>query len=335
MAKFGKPTNLPLSVIRLDPRCQPREEGVNQEHAQEIARAIERKETIDRPHVACLQRQDRNPDNTKPDPEFYVVDGFDRLTGYSIAGRKTIPVEVKHVTSWEEVVLLACGANIGQVARRRTTADKRRAVDMALQATAGKKSDRWIADLVGVDHHTVADRRERIMPSKNGEAQERQTAGGRKIKVKVKPKKKKAKEEPAGSWRDMDVAEAISMTEDVQAALDAADVETLGQLHDKIKDGDTFGLNPGDLDSLVEQLKALMPPPAEANGKPQKGEEENRPQDIDWKHFDQLVGQVVRYTQRVARAFGVMDGPDHKTAKEKMEEFYKFVFHNWKTKLTK
>lgn len=328
MAKFGKPASLPLSVIRLDPRCQPREEGVNQEHAAEIARAIERKETIDRPHVAMLETDERNPDNTRKEPEFYLVDGFDRITGYSVAGRKNIPVEVKTVQTWGEVILLAATANIGQVARRRTNGDKRRAVDMALQATEGKKSDRWIADLVGVDHHTVADRRAKLMPSDNG--QHRESADGRKFKAKPRPAKKP--KAAAGSWRDMPV-DVIQMTDEMLAALDAEDIETLGQLHDAIKNGSTFGFKPSDLSDLVDELKAVMPPPAEADRKADK--EEEAPEQIDWKHFDQLVGQVVRYTQRVARAYGVMDDADHTKAKDMLNEFYKFTFHSWKTKLTK
>ncbi len=90
----------------------------------------------------------------------YLTDGEHRLLG-SIKAGKRIQVNSKRGTR-EEAVQAACGANVDH-GLRRTNADKREAVKLAMKTFPGK-SDRNIAKICMVNHHLVNDVRIELNP---------------------------------------------------------------------------------------------------------------------------------------------------------------------------
>ena len=60
------------------------------------------------------------------------MDGFYRVAGYKIAGYQNVPVIVRHGT-WQEARDFATSANTKHLARKRTIADKERAIRMTLE----------------------------------------------------------------------------------------------------------------------------------------------------------------------------------------------------------
>ena len=83
-----------------------------------------------------------------------LCDGFHRVHAAIRAGYETILAEIREGTM-EEAIECALRANHTN-SLRRTTADKRKSIHVALERF-GERSDRHIADLCGVDHKTVAD----------------------------------------------------------------------------------------------------------------------------------------------------------------------------------
>jgi hypothetical protein len=86
---------------------------------------------------------------------YYIVDGFHRIDAARSMGLKKIRAEVKDGTkadaAWDA---LSSNTTHGL---RRSNADKRRAVELALKNPRSRKmSARAIAEHVGVDHKTVA-----------------------------------------------------------------------------------------------------------------------------------------------------------------------------------
>lgn len=84
---------------------------------------------------------------------YWLADGYHRYHAASKLGHKLIRAEV-HKGTKEEAAWFAAGANL-QHGLRRSNADKRRAVEMALRLRP-ESSDRSIAEHCGVDHKTVA-----------------------------------------------------------------------------------------------------------------------------------------------------------------------------------
>lgn len=85
--------------------------------------------------------------------EYWVVDGLHRYHAHRRIGALSIMANVTTGTL-EDAVFAACGKNRGH-GLRRTNADKRKAVEMAI-AIRPDWSDRAIAKHVGVDHKLVA-----------------------------------------------------------------------------------------------------------------------------------------------------------------------------------
>lgn len=87
------------------------------------------------------------------DGSLVLVDGFHRLAAFRRLGRQEIPAIVRRGTM-EDAWTMAIGANVDH-GLRRTNADKRRAVWMALEHFDAR-SDRAIAEMAGVHHELVA-----------------------------------------------------------------------------------------------------------------------------------------------------------------------------------
>lgn len=84
---------------------------------------------------------------------YWVWDGLHRHHAAARAGAEAVPCHVRAGTV-EDARWLACGANRSHGVKR-TNADKRRAVEMAL-GLRPDMSDRAIAEWCGVDHKTVS-----------------------------------------------------------------------------------------------------------------------------------------------------------------------------------
>ena len=92
--------------------------------------------------------------------EYWPADGFHRLLAAKRIGRKNILADVKK-GSREDAAWAACAANQTH-GLRRTQADKRKAVEIALRLRP-EKSARVIADHCGVADHLVAEVRSRCV----------------------------------------------------------------------------------------------------------------------------------------------------------------------------
>jgi ParB-like chromosome segregation protein Spo0J len=93
---------------------------------------------------------------------YWLADGFHRLRAHQRAGLDTIQADVRGGTQ-RDALLHSVGAN-AQHGHRRTNEDKRRAIDIMLRDPEWSQwSDNDIAGRVGVDHKTVAKRREAVL----------------------------------------------------------------------------------------------------------------------------------------------------------------------------
>jgi hypothetical protein len=94
---------------------------------------------------------------------YYCADGFHRLDAHRASGRTDIACDVKAGTL-RDAILYAAGANATH-GKRRTNADKRRAIETLLRDEEWRaKSDRWIAQVVKVSDPTVGKVREELYP---------------------------------------------------------------------------------------------------------------------------------------------------------------------------
>ncbi len=144
-------TNLDLSLIVIDPELQPRE---LMDHARITQYAEDMLVGIVFPPLRVFRVSDR-------DNRYYLTSGFHRFDAGQEAGLEAMAAEVVDGT-FAEAMWDAAGSNLewdkSTEGIRRRHADKQRSVRMALQAMPGK-SDRAIAEKVGVDHKTVSKHR--------------------------------------------------------------------------------------------------------------------------------------------------------------------------------
>jgi hypothetical protein len=139
----------PIADLIVDPRCQARER-MSGETAEEYADLYRAEETLPPLEVFDV------------DGALVVVDGFHRLEAAfraagSLAGVATLPVRVVGHGPMKDAVWYALGTN-RKHGLRRTRADKRKAVTMALELD-GDRGDREIARQVGVSHTMVSNMR--------------------------------------------------------------------------------------------------------------------------------------------------------------------------------
>lgn len=148
---------LPLDSIRTDGGTQARAEmkpGVAAEYAEAIAAGAKLP-----PIVVFHDGADNWPG-----------DGFHRLEGHRLAGRKVIAAEVRPGTK-RDAILFALGANDTH-GLRRTNADKQKAITTALLDPEWSQwTDREIARRCAVDHKSVGNLRRRLAAAagSNGE----------------------------------------------------------------------------------------------------------------------------------------------------------------------
>ena len=132
-----------LDDIVLDERCQPRA-ILNSEAVQEYSDIYEAGD-VELPAL----------DVCKVGDDLLLINGFHRLAGARQADQRFVRVTVVEECDIERAAWLAASQNQG-VGVRRTSADKRQAVTVALQSDIGVESSlRDIAKHVGVHHETV------------------------------------------------------------------------------------------------------------------------------------------------------------------------------------
>lgn len=132
-----------LDEIIMDERCQPRL-ILNPDAVQEYAELYEAAEAT----LPPLDVVDVNG-------ALVLIDGFHRLAGARKAGRGFIRVKIVAVADLGRAAWLASAVNQGHGVRR-SNADKRKAVMLALESDVGQEQDsRTIAAHVGVSHTLV------------------------------------------------------------------------------------------------------------------------------------------------------------------------------------
>jgi hypothetical protein len=141
---MAKTAAVALDDIILDERCQPRA-ILNNEAVQEYA-DIYRDGAVKLPPLKVVDI----------DGSLVLLDGFHRLAGARQADQTFVRVEVVERCDIGRALWLAASMNQGHGVRR-TNADKRQAVNLALDSDIGdEQSLRTIADHVGVHHSFVA-----------------------------------------------------------------------------------------------------------------------------------------------------------------------------------
>ena len=141
---MAKTKAVDLDDIILDERCQPRA-VLNPEAVQEYA-DIYKEGEVDLP---ALEVCDVGGD-------LLLIDGFHRLAGARQADQSFIRVTVTEECDIGRAAWLASASNLG-CGVRRTNADKRQAVTIALNSDVGQEQSlRDIAENVGVHHSFVA-----------------------------------------------------------------------------------------------------------------------------------------------------------------------------------
>jgi hypothetical protein len=146
---------LNLSQISHPESMQAREDGLDPEHVDELAEAIERGDTL--PPLDVVQQG-----NT-----YWLWSGFHRLAAYQQAGVSAAEV-ASQPGDRQDAEWLAAGAN-ARHGLKRTNADKQRAVELALANPKCRgMSDRAVADHVGVSHTFVSKLRQPHQASSAG-----------------------------------------------------------------------------------------------------------------------------------------------------------------------
>lgn len=139
-----KPTKkYPYAELVLDPRCQARAE-VNADAVEDYRVAYEAKVVLPPLDVVLVEGAP------------YVVDGWHRMAGAAKAGVAWMPTTVVGTGTIDDAIHAALAANRAN-GLRRTNADKRRAVQLALDsARLGDASTRVIADHLGLSPDFVS-----------------------------------------------------------------------------------------------------------------------------------------------------------------------------------
>lgn len=137
----------PIEQILVDPRCQARA-------------AIDHATVAEYADLLRVGVSLGEVDVFDVGGELYLVDGFHRRAAHIATGSTFLVVRVVGKGTIEEAIWYATAANVAH-GLRRTNADKRRAVELALESGIGvEQSNRALAVHVGVSDKLVADVRE-------------------------------------------------------------------------------------------------------------------------------------------------------------------------------
>ncbi len=289
------------SLIQMDPEIQPREK-------------------IDLEVVRQYREEMEAGDEFPPPILFYdgerywPGDGFHRILAQE--GKEHIEADVRPGTR-KDARLFACGANATH-GLRRTNADKRRAVKMALEEM-GEESDRAIAKHCGVSQPFIG------MVRGNGDPT-RRNRNGKVITV--------ITEESTNDTQDENGQVVNFTTPEV--------VSNPAPQTPPAKPGDAADNGPIICDRCFRIGKAAPDCQKcarlrqEANG---AAKEERRPPVgaalFDWATFYSQFGQIARAPDKIAAAYNAeKQSQEYKQCQQHLESFLK-VFKGWQKRLTK
>jgi len=141
---------LDIAAIKTDQRLQMRV-ALNDEHVDDLAEALAEGKSFKPPPVVFWNGLD-----------YWLADGFHRLAAHIKAGLTHMRCEIRN-GEFRDALRYALGAN-QHTSLKRTNADKRKAVEMALaDEEIAKMSNRQIADLCGVSTWLVDDTRVQLI----------------------------------------------------------------------------------------------------------------------------------------------------------------------------
>lgn len=168
-----------LERLNLSSELQMRVDGFNQEHIDSLVEAI----GADYESLPAIEVvHDKKSKDAGGLSTYYVWDGQHRVLAARKAGRETFRARVRE-GKLRDAMQLAAGAN-GSHGLRRTSADRRHAIELLLKdATWSKRSDRWIAKVVGCSNHVVAACRKRLQVGKCPPDEERIGVDGKSYKT--------------------------------------------------------------------------------------------------------------------------------------------------------
>lgn len=330
---MAAPKVLLVVDVIVDPKMQMRAGGLNLEHAEDIARAIKKKQPIPPIEVYDV-----------PDIGMIVTSGHHRLRAHQIAGRKEILATVKKGT-YEEAQIAAAAANREHLGLKRTGGDKRRAIWELLKVLTEIKQ-RWsitrIAEHVGVSEELVSDIRKEYLEKLEAEDPNNpeitaKTVG--KDGIARGPKKSNKKEVPdnppdeAGvdtkDWRRMPLKEFLEAPDAVWAKIDDAGITAAGELYDHLKASGSMGLDKKVAQPVLDQLAELKKSKPNPNKKPTGGQEA-----FHWGQFDEPYGKMVRLTDEVTRIHdGEKKSPEYEGLMRLYDEVEKTI-KAWKKRLS-
>ena len=147
------PVSVALNALDINLDLQPRANGLDQQHADDMVAALRASPDADLPPVRVFR---------DPAGPMRLTRGFHRAEAYRRAGRTHIPADVRD-GDMKAAALDAAGSGPEHTALKFTNEDKRRAVTLAL-THAPEWTDRRIADFCGVSHPLVASVRGSLDP---------------------------------------------------------------------------------------------------------------------------------------------------------------------------
>ena len=148
----GAPTTITLADLTLDPRLQPRVNGVDETTWREYAEDLRRGDTLP-PIRVIVGRDDQGTAHR------WLVEGWHRVAAARSLGKTELPASISAGT-FEEAEDEMLRTNRGH-GLRRTQADVQNAIRRALLTKKWqKRADNWIAEWIGCSNKTVTTIRE-------------------------------------------------------------------------------------------------------------------------------------------------------------------------------
>jgi hypothetical protein len=298
-APRGKSAVLQLNQLQLDPQLQMRADGTDASHAADLAAALKHRDKLPPPRVWEIEVVDEKESEATA-TAYFVTDGFHTIEGHRLAGKKAVQCRVFKGT-WHDALLDAAAANQKHLAKKRSPDDKRRAVEMAIEA-APDWTSRRIAKHCNVAHSFVDNVREDLAsrPNVPQPAKRVSETGKTYPTARKKPKKVEASVE-SGDWRALPLAEFLKCGDDeLIPLLTKHKCVTAGDLADALIDGEySDGSKVKLFDSLQNEMLVELeklpgydgPVLATASKEKVKAGAETVYQ---WREWDQHFGPLVR-----------------------------------------
>lgn len=284
---------VPLASIIVNPELQRREEGLNQEHADNLSDLVKRKVKLAPVTLRAV-----------PEMGLILTKGFHRYHGYQSAGRTKIPSLILPGT-WFDCEVDA-SEHQQHEGLKQTNADKRRSV-MGLLIALREEKARWslskIADHCGVSE-TVVQAVKKLMPepeAEEPETPEEEATVGRDNKKRKKPRQapraKPAAADPETDWRGARLGEFLKVDDYAWPLFEEAKIYTAGELYDQLKAKYHTGLSAGDAKDCMKQLEAIR---QDAEEKAKREAEAEQIRLFDWKAPEGALAAWVRQIHAIA-----------------------------------